>query len=115
MTHCPNIFFLVVFSTLFFLHHENDILLVQVYVDEIIFGSTNDDLRNHFAKIMTDQYEMSHMDKLKFFLGLQFTQTSDGIYINQEAYCKRLLKKYHMDCISTMKPQCQLLLGLMLI
>ena len=90
-------------STLFVLHDQKDILLVQVYVDDIIFGSTSDALNKFFIKCMTDQYEMSHMGKLKFFLGLQFTQTSNGIFINQEAYCKRLLKKYHMDSVSSMK------------
>ena len=57
-------------STLFVLHDQKDILLVQVYVDDIIFGSTSDEMNKLFIKIMTDQYEMSHMGKLKFFLGL---------------------------------------------
>ena len=41
-------------------------------------------MSNHFVKIMTDEYDMSHMGELKFFLGLQFTQTPDGTFINQE-------------------------------
>ena len=72
-------------------------LLVQVYVDDIIFGSTNDDLCKRFAKIMQSKFEMSLMGELKYFLGLQVDQRIDGIFICQSKYFKELLKKYNME------------------
>ena len=53
--------------------HNNDLILVQVYVDDIIFGSTNDNLCKRFAKLMQSKYEMSMMGELAFFLGLPST------------------------------------------
>ncbi|KAK1352208.1 hypothetical protein POM88_053472 [Heracleum sosnowskyi] len=72
-------------------------ILVQFYVDDIIFGSTNDDLCKRFAKLMQSKFEMSMMGELKFFLGLQVSQRSNGIFICQSKYLKELLKKYHME------------------
>ena len=46
-------------------------LVVQVYVDDIIFGATNISMCEDFAKVMEDEFEMSHMGKLTYFLGLQ--------------------------------------------
>ena len=51
--------------------HNNDIILVQVYVGDIIFSSTNDNLFKRFSKLMHGKYEMSMMGELSFFLGLQ--------------------------------------------
>ena len=72
-------------------------LLVQVYVDDIIFGSTNDDLSKRFVKLMQSKFEMSLMGELKYFLGLQVDQRIDGIFICQSKYLKELLKKYNME------------------
>ena len=72
-------------------------LLVQVYVDDIIFGSTNDNLCKRFAKLMQSKFEMSLMGELKFFLGLKVDQRLDGIFIFQSKYLKELLKKYNME------------------
>ena len=72
-------------------------LLVQVYVDDIIFGSTNDDLCKRFAKLMQIKFEMSLMGGLKYFLGLQVDQRIDGIFIYQSKYLKEILKKYNME------------------
>ena len=55
---------------MFFKMHKNDMILVQVYVDDIIFGSTNDPLCSRFAKLMQSKYEMSMMGELTYFLGL---------------------------------------------
>nr|GFC88817.1 copia protein [Tanacetum cinerariifolium] len=60
-----------------------DILLVQIYVDEIIFGSTNPNLLKRFEKLMHIKFEMSMMGELKFFLGIQIHQSPRGIFINQ--------------------------------
>nr|GFA45510.1 copia protein [Tanacetum cinerariifolium] len=61
----------IVEPTLFTRHHEGDILLIQVYVDDIIFGSTNPDFSKRFANLMKNNFEMSMMGELKFFLRLQ--------------------------------------------
>ena len=72
-------------------------ILVQVYVDDIIFGSTNDNLCKRFTKLMQSKFEMSLMGELKFFLGLQVNQRLYGIFICQSKYLKELLKKYNME------------------
>nr|GFB30185.1 hypothetical protein [Tanacetum cinerariifolium] len=63
-----------------------DILLVQIYVDDIIFGSTNPNLSKRFEKLMHSKFEMSMMRELKFFLGIQIHQSPRGIFINQAKY-----------------------------
>ncbi|KAJ9557345.1 hypothetical protein OSB04_011959 [Centaurea solstitialis] len=87
-------------DTTFFLKKEgDDLLLVQIYVDDIIFGSTNPELCTKFSKIMETEFEMSMMGELNFFLGIQVKQNPDGIFINQSKYIKDMLKKFHMtDC-----------------
>ena len=71
--------------------------MVQIYVDDIIFGSTKPSLCKKFFDLMTKEFEMSLMGDLKFFLGLQIIQTLEGIFINQSKYIKELLKKYEME------------------
>nr|GEY88024.1 putative ribonuclease H-like domain-containing protein [Tanacetum cinerariifolium] len=66
-------------KTLFIKRHKDDILLVQVYVDDIIFGSTKKELCNPFEKMMHEKFQMSSMGELTFFLGLQVKQKQDGI------------------------------------
>ena len=61
----------VIDKTMFYKIHKNDMILVQVYVDDIIFGSTNDQLCSRFVKLMHSRYEMSMMGELNYFLGLQ--------------------------------------------
>ena len=84
-------------TTLFIKRKEHDILLVQIYVDDIIFGATNESLCKEFSNIMQSEFEMSMMGELNFFLGLQIKQTTNGIFINQSKYCKELLKRFGMD------------------
>ncbi|GJV33294.1 putative ribonuclease H-like domain-containing protein [Tanacetum coccineum] len=70
-----------------------DILLVQVYLDDIIFGSTKE-LCNAFEKLMHEKFQMSSMGELTFFLGLQVQQKKDGIFISQDKYVGEILKKF---------------------
>ncbi len=84
-------------TTLFIKTKENDMLLVQIYVDDIIFGSTNDSLCKEFSLYMQSEFEMSMMGELKYFLGLQIKQTQEGIFINQAKYCKELIKRFGME------------------
>ena len=83
----------VIDKTLFKKKHKNDMLLVQVYADDIIFGSTNDDLCKRFAKLMQSKLEMSLMGELMYFLGLQLDQRIDGIFICQSKCLKRAPQK----------------------
>ncbi|WJX39850.1 hypothetical protein P8452_27360 [Trifolium repens] len=86
-------------NTLFRKTTKKDILIIQIYVDDIIFGSTNASLCKNFSKLMQDEFEMSMMGELKFFLGIQINQGKDGTYIHQSKYTKELLKKFNLeDC-----------------
>ncbi|XP_022639218.1 uncharacterized protein LOC111242059, partial [Vigna radiata var. radiata] len=84
-------------STLFTKKVVKHILIVQVYVDDIIFGSTDDSLCEEFAEIMQGEFEMSMMGELNFFLGLQIKQMNGGTFISQTKYCREILKKFDMD------------------
>ncbi|GKE23153.1 putative ribonuclease H-like domain-containing protein, partial [Tanacetum coccineum] len=81
-------------KTLFIKRHKGDILLVQVYVDDIIFGSTKKELCNAFEKLMREKFQMSSMRELTFFLGLQVHQNKDGIFISQDKYVVEILKNF---------------------
>ncbi|GJT16114.1 retrovirus-related pol polyprotein from transposon TNT 1-94 [Tanacetum coccineum] len=91
--------------TLFITKHGEDILLVQIYVDDIIFGSTNPKLSKQFEKLMHSKFDMSMMGELKFFLGIQIHQSPRGIFINQAKYAQEILKKHGMtSCDSICTP-----------
>nr|GEX56469.1 retrovirus-related Pol polyprotein from transposon TNT 1-94 [Tanacetum cinerariifolium] len=91
--------------TLFITTHMVDILLVQIYVDDIIFGSTNLKLSKQFEKLMHSKFEMSMMGELKFFLGIQIHQSPRGIFINQAKYAQEILIKHGMtSCDSVGTP-----------
>ncbi|GKE44606.1 retrovirus-related pol polyprotein from transposon TNT 1-94 [Tanacetum coccineum] len=83
--------------TLFTIRYGEDILLVQIYVDDIIFGSTNPKFSKRFEKLMHSRFEMSLMGEMKFFLGLQIHQSPRGIFINQAKYALEILKKHGME------------------
>ncbi|GJT80709.1 integrase, catalytic region, zinc finger, CCHC-type containing protein [Tanacetum coccineum] len=85
-------------------HVGNDILLVQIYVDDIIFASTNTAMCNEFANQMTSKFKMSMMGHMSFFLGLQISQSPGGVFINQSKYASEIVKKYGLhstDSIDT--------------
>ncbi|GJZ29644.1 retrovirus-related pol polyprotein from transposon TNT 1-94, partial [Tanacetum coccineum] len=83
--------------TLFTRHARNDLLLVQIYVDDIIFSSTNTAMCNEFANQMTTKFKMSMMGQMSFFLGLQISQSPRGIFINQSKYASEIVKKYGLN------------------
>ena len=83
-------------KTLFIKTKEKDILLVQIYVDDIIFGSTNKSLCEDFSKCMHNEFEMSMMGELNYFLGLQIKQSKEGIFLNQSKYIRDLLNRFGM-------------------
>nr|GEW95122.1 ribonuclease H-like domain, reverse transcriptase, RNA-dependent DNA polymerase [Tanacetum cinerariifolium] len=81
-------------QTLFIKKQKGEILLVQIYVDDIIFGATKKDLCKSFKKLMKDKFQMSSMGELTFFFGLQVKQKKDGIFISQDKYVAEILKKF---------------------
>jgi hypothetical protein len=68
-------------NTLFSLKHGNDFLLVQIYVD-IIFGGSSHSLVSSFQAMMENEFQMSMMGELTFFLGIQVKQTKYGIFVH---------------------------------
>ncbi|GJY33624.1 retrovirus-related pol polyprotein from transposon TNT 1-94 [Tanacetum coccineum] len=90
-------------NTLFTKKKNSNLIIVQIYVDDIIFGSTCQELCDDFAKIMHDEFEMSMMGELNFFLGLQIKQLEDGIFFNQSKYIKEMLKKFGLEDSKPMK------------
>ncbi|GKA38185.1 retrovirus-related pol polyprotein from transposon TNT 1-94 [Tanacetum coccineum] len=95
-------------NTFFTYKTKSDVIIVQIYVDDIIFGSTSVKLSKQFAKLMNRKYEMSMMSELTYFLGFQIKQDSKGISICQEKYVKDLLKKYDLADYALVK--CPMLL-----
>ncbi|GJU50976.1 putative ribonuclease H-like domain-containing protein [Tanacetum coccineum] len=86
-------------KTLFIKKDRGDILLVQVYVDDIIFGSTKKSLCVEFEQMMHKRFQMSSMGELTFFLGLQVQQKEDGIFISQDKYVADILKKFDFTTV----------------
>ncbi|GJW94481.1 retrovirus-related pol polyprotein from transposon TNT 1-94 [Tanacetum coccineum] len=80
--------------TLFIRREGKELLLVQIYVDDIIFAASTPELYDLFAKIMCSKFKMSMMGKISFFLGLQISQSPKGIFINQSKYALESFKKY---------------------
>ncbi|GKB50473.1 putative ribonuclease H-like domain-containing protein, partial [Tanacetum coccineum] len=90
-------------KTLFIKRNKSDILLVQVYVDDIIFGSTKKKMCIEFEKMMHKKFQMSSIGELTFFLGLQVKQKEDRIFISQDKYVNNILNKFGFSDIKTAK------------
>ncbi|GJR82041.1 putative ribonuclease H-like domain-containing protein [Tanacetum coccineum] len=88
-------------QTLFIKKQKGDILLVQVYVDGIIFGYTSKELCAEFEKLLHYKFQMSFMRELNFFLGLQVNQREDGIFISQDKYVAEILRKFGFTDVRT--------------
>ncbi|GKD87293.1 putative ribonuclease H-like domain-containing protein [Tanacetum coccineum] len=86
-------------KTLFIKRDRKDIMLVQVYVDDIIFGSTKTSMVKEFEELMQKEFTMSSMGELTFFLGLQVKQSTAGIFISQDKYVKDILNKFDFRTI----------------
>jgi hypothetical protein len=77
----------------------NNMIIVEVYVDDISFGSDDDKMSKEFAKMMQQEFEMSLLGELNFFLGLQIIQSKRGVFIYQSKYVKDMLKRFQLeDC-----------------
>jgi hypothetical protein len=82
--------------TLFTKTVAKDLFICQIYVDDIIFGSTNKSTCEEFSRIMIQKFEMSMMVELKYFLGFQIKQLQEGTFISQTKYIQDILKKFWM-------------------
>jgi hypothetical protein len=83
-------------KTLFTLNHDTDFLLVQIYVDDIIFGVSSHTLMFRFQEMMESEFEISMMGELTFFLDIQVKQNKQGTFVHQAKYTKDLMKKFNM-------------------
>jgi hypothetical protein len=83
-------------KTMFTLKHGNDFLLVQIYVDDIIFSGSSPSLMSSFQATMENEFQMSMMGELTFFLGIQVKKTKQGTFVHQAKYTKDLIKKFGM-------------------
>jgi hypothetical protein len=84
-------------QTLFLLRQGKDILIVQVYVDDIVFGGLSNSLVSRFAEDMSREFEMSMMGELQFFLGLQIKQSKEETFVHQVKYTKDIVRKFKME------------------
>jgi hypothetical protein len=76
---------------------SNDLFVLQIYIDDIIFGSTNQDFCEEFRKMTANEFEMSMIRELSYFLGLQIKQIKNGAFVSQGKYIKDMLKKFGMN------------------
>nr|GEZ33045.1 hypothetical protein [Tanacetum cinerariifolium] len=88
-------------TTLFIKKKTKHIMLIQIYVDDIIFGSTNRKYCTKFSELTVKRFEMSVMGEMKFFLGIQVNQFSNEIFINQSKYILDILKRFGMENCDT--------------
>ena len=84
-------------TTLFIKKIGKDLFVLQIYVDDIIFGSTNQDFCEEFGKMMANEFEMSMIGELSYFLGLQIKQLKHGTFVSQGKYIKDMIKKFSMS------------------
>jgi hypothetical protein len=84
-------------TTLFTMNIGKDLFVLQIYVDDIIFGSTNQDFYEEFEKMMTNEFEMSMIGELSYFLSLQIKQLKNSTFMSQGKYIKDMLKKFGMN------------------
>jgi hypothetical protein len=83
--------------TLFLLRQGRDILIVQVYVDDTVFGGSSNSVVARFAEDMSREFEMSMMGELQFFIGLQIKQSKEGTFVHQAKYTKYIVRKFKME------------------
>jgi hypothetical protein len=87
-------------QTLFLLRQGRDILIVQVYVDDIVFGGLSNSLVARFAEDMSSSrfvHQASMMGELQFFLGLQIKQSKEGTFVHQAKYTKDIVRRFKME------------------
>jgi hypothetical protein len=83
-------------KTLFTLNYGTNFLLIQIYVDDIIFGGSSHTLVSRFQEMMEIEFQMSMMRELTFFFGIQVKQMMQGTFMHQAKYMKNLMRKFNM-------------------
>ncbi|XP_026458989.1 uncharacterized protein LOC113359596 [Papaver somniferum] len=83
-------------KTLFTKLNGKNVLVAQIYVDDIIYGSTSKSLTDEFINIMSGESEMSNVGELSYFLGLHIQQQKDNIFLSQEKYARNLGEKFEL-------------------
>jgi hypothetical protein len=83
-------------KSLFSLNHGTDFLLIQIYMDDIIFDGPSHTLVSKFQEMMENEFQMFMMRELTFFLGIQVKQMKRGTFVPQAKHTKDLLKKFNM-------------------
>ena len=77
--------------------YQANLIIIEVYVDDIMFGSDDDMMSHKFSKDMQSDFEMYLLGELNLFLRLQIYQLDDGIFISQTKYIREMLKKFRME------------------
>ena len=90
-------------QTLFIKSEDDELIVAQVYVDDIIFGSTKDELAHGFSKLMQAEFKMSMIGELTHFLRLQIRQQDLGIFLAQSKYAKNLVKKFGLESANSVR------------
>jgi len=90
-------------QTLFIKKEDGELIVAQIYVDDITFGSTKDKLAHGFSKLMQAEFEMSLIGELTHFLGLQIRQQDLGIFLSQAKYAKNLVKKFGLESTNSVR------------
>ncbi|KAG9457652.1 hypothetical protein H6P81_002160 [Aristolochia fimbriata] len=92
-----------VYKTLFIKKDGTVLTIAQVYVDDIVFGSTDISTQKQFVRLMQEEFEMSLVGELSYFLGFQIKQKNEGIFVSQEKYARNLAKKFGLEDAKEMK------------
>jgi len=79
------------------MNHYEELFICQIFVDDIIFDSTNPTICKEFGDMMAREFEMSMIGELTYFFGFQVKQLKEGMFIHQEKYTRGILKKFKMD------------------
>ena len=84
-------------QTLFIRRNDEVFLVAQIYVDDIVFGFTSNECALDFAKERKNEFEMSMVRELTYFLSFQVKQLNDGIFLSQSKYARELVKKFGLE------------------
>ncbi|KAJ4709756.1 Retrovirus-related Pol polyprotein from transposon TNT 1-94 [Melia azedarach] len=76
---------------------DEDILIVCLYVDDLIFTGSNPSLFDDFKNTMTKEFEMTDIGLMAYYLSIEVKQEEDGIFISQQRYTKEILKKFKIE------------------
>jgi hypothetical protein len=87
-------------KTLFVKKHGGDLMIAQIYVDDIVFEGMSNQMVQHFVQQKQSEFEMSLVGELSYFLGLQVKQMEDSIFISQSKYAKNIVKKFGMESVA---------------